>query len=58
MKFKTSDSRLRHRNGQKIKILKTFSKADKNHDKEVLPMFLIEFEDGFKEEAFKDELIK
>jgi hypothetical protein len=45
-------------NGSVCKIIKVYSKPDKTHDKEVLPMYEIKFFDGIIKEAFKDELYK
>jgi hypothetical protein len=57
--FKTLDTTLRHRNGEKVeKVLKVFRKPDSTHDMEVLPMYLIRLSSGTELEAFSDELVK
>ena len=54
--FNTNDTEYKYRNGQKCTVMKVIDKPDKTHDAEVLPMFVVEFEDGEQIEVWSDEI--
>lgn len=54
--FKTVYEQHAERDGQTFSIVKAITEADETHDKEVLPMFVIEFEDGTQIEAWPEEV--
>jgi hypothetical protein len=54
--FKTVDSSLTHRNGQRATILRTITEPEEGFDAEVLPMHRIQFEDGATAYCWTDEL--
>lgn len=55
--FKSTDSNLKHRNGQFASVTGVITEADAEHDAEVLPMLKIQFGDGYATEVWEDELI-
>jgi hypothetical protein len=54
--FRTPYDQFKHRNGQFCYVVKVIDQPDKDHDEEVLPMFLIHFEDGREIDAWPEEL--
>lgn len=56
--FKTTDSTLKHRNGQKTRIVRHITEPEDGFDAEVLPMVEVRFGDGFQTEVWPDELTK
>jgi hypothetical protein len=44
------------RNGQHFEIVREISEADELHDAEVLPMYVIRFDDGCEIEAWPEEI--
>ena len=52
--FNTSDTRYTHRNGFACRIISEL--GDKERDAEVGTMYVIEFQDGEKIDAFFDEI--
>ena len=55
-RFNSPYDQYRHRNGHIFEIVREITKPDKEHDAEVLPMFLIRFEDGLQIEAWPEEI--
>jgi len=51
-----TDSTLVHRNGEPVTVVRAIRHADNAHDLEVLPMYIVRFEDGTQIEAWCDEL--
>jgi hypothetical protein len=56
--FQSPYDQYRHRIGDHFIVLKTFTEEDENHDLEVLPMFLIRFDDGVEIEAWPEEIME
>lgn len=54
--FQTPFDQFAHRAGQKFEVVRAFTVADDEHDLEVLPMYLIRFEDGAEIEAWPEEI--
>ena len=42
--------------GQKFSLVRTITEQDENHDQEVLPIHVIEFDDGIQIEAWPEEI--
>lgn len=56
LKFKSNDSELFSRNGQRITVVGHITEPDDEFDAEVLPMVRIRFTDGFETAVWPDEL--
>lgn len=58
MILRTTDSGLATRNGQAVTVLGVLTDPDDYHDAEVLPMYRVQFADGFgsRTEVWDDEL--
>ena len=54
--LQTTDSKLKHRNGHVLTIVRTITEPDESHDAESLPMHAVRFRDGFEAELWPDEL--
>jgi len=54
--FQTTDSTLVQRNGEPVHVVRAIRRADEDHDREVLPMYVVRFHDGTTAEAWRDEL--
>lgn len=54
--FSSPYEQYNNRNGQSFELIKVIDIPDENHDAEVLPMFLIRFEDGVEIEAYFEEI--
>lgn len=57
-RLNTTDSKLKHRNGRAVTIMRTITEPDDSHDAEVLPMHAVRFHDGFETELWPDELVE
>lgn len=57
-RFKTTDSDLKHRNAQKVRIVRHITEPEDGFDAEVLPMVEVRFGDGFQTEVWPDELVE
>lgn len=55
-RFFSVDSKLVHRNAQKVQIVGYITKPDEGFDEEVLPMMRVKFGDGYVTECWPDEL--
>ena len=55
-RFESPYDQYRERNGQTIEIVRRIEEADAEHDEEVLPMFIVRFEDGEEIEAWPEEI--
>ena len=59
MIFKTTQSDLLYLNDTKVKVIRTISEPDIEHDIDSLPMFVLDIKhNGKNVEAWKDELIE
>jgi hypothetical protein len=56
--FKSTDSNLKHRNGQWVTVTEHITEASEEFDAEVLPMMRVRFADGYVTEVWPDELVK
>ena len=54
--FQSSYEQYTERNGQRFTLVRVIEKADAKHDQEVLPMYVIRFEDGVEIEAWPEEV--
>ena len=54
--FHTPYEQFADRIGQKFTILREITEPDDTHDAEVLPMYVIRFEDGHEIEAWPEEI--
>lgn len=57
-RLKTADSNLKHRNGQKARVVREITEPESGFDAEVLPMWEVRFGDGFQTEVWPDELVE
>lgn len=55
-RLQTTDSNLKHRNAQKVRIVRHITEPEDGFDEEVLPMVEVRFGDGFQTEVWPDEL--
>jgi hypothetical protein len=54
--FRTPYEQYRNRDGESIEIVRKIETPDEEHDEEVLPMYVVRFEDGTEIEAWPEEL--
>lgn len=57
-RLKTTDSNLKHRNDQKVRIVREITEPEEGFDAEVLPMLQVRFGDGYQTEVWPDELVE
>lgn len=57
-RLQTTDTYLKHRNGQKVQITEHITEPTPEFDAEVLPMMRIRFGDGYVTEVWPDELLE
>lgn len=55
--FKSTDSNLKHRNGQWVTVTEHITEPGHGFDEEVLPMMRVRFGDGYVTEVWPDELV-
>ena len=55
-RFESPYDQYRERNGQTIEVIWCIEEGDAEHDEEVLPMFIVRFEDGAEIEAWPEEI--
>ena len=54
--FQSPYTQYQSRNGQMCSLIATIDKSDPDYDEEVLPMYIVEFEDGMRISAFPEEV--
>lgn len=54
--FQTPHEQHRDRNGQPFTLVRKIEEPDATHDAEVLPMYVVRFDDGVEIEAWPDEV--
>lgn len=54
--FQSPYDQYKNRIGQTFQVIRAITKPDKDHDKEVLPMYAIKFPDGKEIEAWPEEV--
>jgi len=54
--FHSPYEQYKSRNGQEFQVIKEITVADETHDEEVLPMYVIQFDDGEQIEAYPEEI--
>ena len=57
-RFKTDETKLVHRNGRTVTIIRTITEPEPGFDAESLPMHKIRFADGYVTECWSDELVE
>lgn len=55
-RFYSTDSNLKHRNAQAVKIIREITDPAEGFDAEVLPMVEVKFGDGYVTQVWPDEL--
>lgn len=54
--FQSPYDQFKHRNGQSILVIREVAEDDPNYDVEVLPVYIVRFDDGFEIGAWPEEI--